>query len=344
MNKRVSLLSLALISALLLSACGSAASSEEPEAAAEQAKIVLIVSQPKGEPFADLVDSGMMKLKEEMGDNLDYRLVESLEKGEMEEQVRAAAEMGADPVMVLWDDLANAVLEVAPDFPDTKFIIIDSYVNAELPNLKTVIIEPQEASFIAGIVAAETTETNILGFVGGSDIPVIENFFSGFAAGVKYMDPTIEVKEVYAGTFTDPAKGLEVGGLLFNQGADIVMHAANKTGLGVINAAEEAGKMAIGVDMWQGDVAPGHVLWSALKPADIATYVAAKQAVDGEFEAGIWYYTLREGASLYDSRDFDALSSDLQDIVKDVEEKISNGEIVVPKTKSELAEFTASVG
>jgi len=349
MKKLVFTLSIALVLGLLLSSCAPVTPSketpveEEEVVAAKPTKIVLIVSQPKGEPFADLVDSGMMKLKEEMGDNLDYRLVESLEKAEMVEQVRAAAEMGADPVMVLWDDLSNAVLEVAPDFPDTKFITLDSYVNAELPNLKTVIIEPQEASFIAGVVAGKTTETKIVGFVGGSDIPVIENFFAGYAAGVKYVDPTIEVKEVYAGTFTDPAKGLEVGGLLFNQGADIVMHAANKTGLGVIQSAEAAGKLAIGVDMWQGDVAPGYVLWSALKPADIATYLAAKEAVEGKFEAGMWYFTLKEGAALYDSRDFDALSTELQSIVKVVEEKIGSGEIVVPKTKVELAEFTATM-
>ena len=352
MKKLVYLLSFALSFLLLLSSCQPEAAPVE-EAPAEEApaeeitaeeakpvKIVLILSQPKGEPFADLVDSGMQKLKEEMGDNLDYRLVESLDKAEHIEQVRTAAEMGANPVMVLWDDLASAVLEVAPDFPDTNFIILDSFESAELPNIKNVIVYPHEACFIAGIVAAETTETKVLGFVGGADIPVIENFFAGFAAGVKYVDPTIEVKEVYAGTFIDPAKGLEIGSLLFDQGADIVMHAANKTGLGVIKAAEEADKMAIGVDMWQGDVAPGYVLWSALKPADAATYLAAKQAADGEFEPGFWYYTMKEGAKFYDMRDFDALSPELQNIVKKVEEKIVSGEIVVPKVKNELENFT----
>jgi len=314
---------------------------EAPGVELKPAKIVLIVSQPKGEPFATLVDSGMQKLKGEMGDKLDYRLVESLDKAEHKEQVRTAAEMGANPVMVLWDDLANAVLEVAPDFPDTKFIILDSYVTADLPNVKTVVIEPQEASFIAGVVAAKKTQTKVLGFVGGADIPVIENFFSGFAAGVKYIDPSIEVKEVYAGTFIDPAKGLEVGGLLFKQGCDIVMHAANKTGLGVIKAAEEAKKLAIGVDMWQGDVAPGYVLWSALKPADVATYMAAKEAVEGKFTKGMWFYTLKEGAALYDMRDFNALDKDTQDIVKKVEEAIKSGAITVPKTKTELKNFTA---
>lgn len=350
MKRLVVLFCILLAFAMVMAACQPAASPTTQAQAevsvpeiSEQAKIVMIVSQPKGEPFATLVDNGMQKLKSEMGENLDYRLVESLDKAEYTEQVRAAAEGGANPVMVLWDDLANAVLEVAPEFPDTKFIIVDSYVTADLANVKTVVIEPQEASFIAGVVAAKTTQSKIVGFVGGSDIPVIENFFSGFAAGVKYVDPSIEVKEVYAGTFIDPAKGLEVGNLLFNQGADIVMHAANKTGLGVIKAAEEAKKLAIGVDMWQGDVAPGYVLWSALKPADIATYLAAKQTVDGEFESGMWFYTLKEGAALYDARDFKALEPTVQEAIQQVEERIKGGEINVPKTKAELAEFNLSM-
>ncbi len=301
----------------------------------------LIVSQPKGEPFATMVNNGMEMLQKEMGDKFSFRMVESLDKAEYEEQVRSAAEMGNNAVLTLWDDLANAVVEIAPQYPNTKFIIIDSYVTKDLPNLKTVVIEPQEGSFIAGVVAAKTTKTKKVGFVGGADIPVIENYWAGFAAGVKFADPTVEIKEVYAGTFIDPAKGLEIATLLFKQGCDIVMHAANKTGLGVIKAAQQMKGKAIGVDMWQGDVAPGYVLWSALKPADTATYLAAKQAAEGKFQNGLWIYNMKSGAKLYDQRDFNALSGNLQQIVRKVETMIRNEAIKVPATRKNLANFTA---
>lgn len=326
---------LAICAVAVLSGCQGTSSQQEPDTD----KITLIISQPQGEPFANMVYGGLEKLKEEKGESLEINLIESLDKGEHKEQVRAAAEMGSDPVMVMWDDLANAALEVAPEFPDTKFIILDSYVNADLPNVQTVVIEPQESSFIAGVVAALNTETGTLGFVGHFDQPVIERFYSGFASGVKYVDPSIEIIEVYAGTATDPAKGLEVGKNVFNQGADIVMHAANKTGLGVIQAAEETGNQAIGVDMWQGDVAPGHVLWSALKDAGTATYLAAKRALEGEFETGVWVYDRKAGATLYDERDFSKVDEQTQRAVEHVEERLNEGSLTVPATKDEVAEF-----
>jgi len=301
------------------------------------------MSQPKGDPFGELVYSGIERLQKEVGNNLSINLVESVDKAEYTDQVRSAAEGGANPVLVLWDDLANTVVQLAPSYPKTNFIIIDSLVTANLPNVKTVVIQPTAAAFVAGVVAAETTKTKKIGFVGGADIPVIENYYAGFAAGIKYVDPSIQILEEYAGTFIDPNKGLEVATNLFNQGADIVMHAANKTGLGVIQAAKQAGKKAIGVDMWQGDVAPGYVLWTALKPADEATYLAAKEALSGNFQKGMWTYGPAQGATLYDKRDFDALSPDLQAIVTKVVEQIRSGAIVVPSTKKELASFNAKM-
>lgn len=328
-----------------LAGCGPAATpTAAPGGSSAPASMVLIMSQPKGDPFGDLVYSGLQRLQKEVGEqNLKINLVESVDKAEYTDQVRTAAEGGANPVLVLWDDLANTVVQLAPNYPNTNFIIIDSLVTADLPNVKTVVIQPSAASFVAGVVAAETTKTKQLGFVGGADIPVIEAYYAGFAAGVKYVDPSITISEEYAGTFIDPNKGLEVGTTLFNQGCDIVMQAANKTGIGVIQAAKAADKQAIGVDMWQGDVAPGHVLWTALKPADEATYIAAKQALDGQFQSGMWSYGPEQGATIYDSRDFNALSPDLQAVVTKVVDQIKSGAIKVPTSKAELANFTAKM-
>ncbi|MDI6637352.1 MAG: BMP family ABC transporter substrate-binding protein [Bacillota bacterium] len=323
-HKNLFALALVVVFVLMLTSVGVGVS------AAPKQKIALIMNQPLGDPFATLVYSGLERLKKER--DVETKLIESLDKSEYVEQVRAMARLGYNPVMVLWEDLAAAAIEVAPEFPNTKFIILDCYTTAKLPNVQTVVMEPQEASFIAGFVAAKTTKTKHVGFVGGADIPVIEKFLAGFKAGVAHVDPGIKITAVYAGTFIDPAKGLEMGRMLFTSGADVVMHAANKTGLGVLKAAAEAGKWGIGVDMWQGDVAPGHVLWSALKDAGNATYTMAKKALDGAFEPGMFVFGAKTGAALYDERDFKKLPPQLQSQVLDLEKRIRNGEIKVPST------------
>lgn len=298
--------------------------------AAVKQRVALIMNQPLGDPFANLVYAGLQKLEKER--DIDAKLIESLDKSEHVEQVRAMARLGYNPVLVLWEDLADAAIQVAPEFPETKFIVLDCYTSADLPNVQTVVMEPQEASFLAGVVAARTTESKHVGFIGGSDLPVIEKFLAGFKAGAEYIDPAIKIDVAYAGTFIDPAKGLEMGRMMFASGADVVMHAANKTGLGVLRAAAEAGKWGIGVDMWQGDVAPGHVLWSALKDATNATYLMAKKALDGEFEQGLFIFGASTGAQLYDERDLEALPEDLKVQVMEIEEQLRDGSIVVPST------------
>lgn len=324
--KKFSMLILVIVLIIAIFSFGSAAAAED--------KIALIMNQPLGDPFADLVYSGLEKLQNER--DVKVKLIESLDKSEYVEQVRAMADLGYNPVMVLWEDLAAAAIEVAPDYPDTNFIILDCYTTTELKNVQTVVMEPQEASFIAGFVAAKTTKTNHLGFVGGADIPVIRNFLAGFKAGVNYVNPDIKVSVRYAGTFIDPTKGLEVGRMLFSSGCDVVMHAANKTGLGVLKAAAEAGKWGIGVDMWQGNVAPGHVLWSALKDATNASYVMAKKALDGEFQPGVYKFGASTGAKLYDKRDIENLPDDLQKQVLQLEKDIKNGKIEMPDSLDDI--------
>lgn len=298
-------------------------------APSDKAKVALIMHQPMGDPFADMVYSGLQKLAKERP--LETRMIEAKEKAEYGEQVRAMAELGFNPVIVLWDELGHEVVKIAKDFPKTNFIILDSYVTDKQPNIKNVVIDPQEASFLAGVAGGLTTKTNQLGFVGGNDSPTIIQFLAGFEAGAKWANPNAKVSVRFAGTFTDPQKGQEMALSLFNGGADVVMHAANKTGLGVLKAAQETGKWGVGVDMYQGDVAPKHVLWSAIKPADVATYTVAKQVLDGKFTPGTWVYTLKEGATLYDDRDFNAAPANVQAKIKEAIEAIKTGKVTVPK-------------
>lgn len=315
-----------LILSLAIAGCGG--SGEQAEEKPKEA--VMIVEIPKGDPFIDLAYSGLEQLGKDKGVNV--KIIEALDKSEHEEQIRAMAELGANPIYVLWDNLGAAVIQVAPDFPDTKFIIADAYVETDLENVKTVVVEPQEASFIAGFVAAKTSESKHVGFVGSMDTPIINRFRAGFEAGAKYADENVKVESVYAGNANDPNKGSEIAKLIIGNGADVIMHAANKTGLGVIKACEEEEVLAIGVDEWQGKINPDVVFWSALKDIAGAIYKAGESALDGSFVPGMQVYDISTGISLYDSRDFEKLPDELQQDVLALVEELKAGKITVPTT------------
>jgi basic membrane protein A len=326
MKKQVYLLVvMMLILTLAVSGCGG-----KQETAEQKKEAVMIVEIPKGDPFIDLAYSGLEQLGEDKG--IDVKIIEALDKSEHEEQIRAMAELGSNPIYVLWDNLGAAVLEVAPDFPDTKFIIADAYVNTDLENVKTVVVEPQEASFIAGFVAAKMSNSKQVGFVGSMDTPIINRFRAGFEAGVKYGDSSVKVESVYAGNPNDPNKGSEIAKLIIGNGADVIMHAANKTGLGVIKACEEEKVLAIGVDEWQGKINPDVVFWSALKDIAGAIYKAGESALDGTFEPGMQVYDINTGINLYDNRDFEKIPAELQQDVLELVEELKAGKITVPTT------------
>lgn len=325
MKKVYRILTMVLVLSLFIVGCGGG-----EQAGEKKQEAVMIVEIPKGDPFIELAFSGLEQLGKDKG--IDVRIIEALDKSEHEEQIRAMAELGANPIYVLWDNLGAAVLEVAPDFPDTKFIIADAYVETDLENVKTVVVEPQEASFIAGFVAAKTSETKHVGFVGSMDTPIINRFRAGFEAGVKYADENVKVEAVYAGNPNDPNKGSEIAKLIIGNGADIIMHAANKTGLGVIKACEEEQVLAIGVDEWQGKINPDIVFWSALKDIAGAIYKAGESVLDGTFEPGIQVYDISTGISLYDERDFQKLPEELQQEVLELVEELKAGKITVPTT------------
>ena len=293
----------------------------------KSAGMILIVNQPAGNPFANLVFSGAERLSKETG--IPAKQVAGVQAGAYEQQLRAAAKSGFDPVMVLWDDLGNAVGNIAPSFPDTHFVIIDSTVDPGLPNVASLTIDSIKSSYLAGVVGANLSKSGHLAFVGGQDMGVVNDWGCGFKSGVVAAKPSADVVTTYAGTFTDPKKGEQISASMKGQGVDVIFHAANQTGLGVLTGAAQNGMIAIGSDSWQGDVAKGSVPWSALKDAAQATYHVAKNALDGTFTSGIYVYDAEKGAPLYDARDFEALSPELQAVVKTAEAGLRDGSISV---------------
>ena len=335
---------MAAVLVLGLVACGSkeepkaeepAAEEEEAveeEAVEEEAKVestmaAMIVSIPQGDPFLQLCFAGVEQLAAEYG--VEAKIIEALEKSEYSEQVRAMAEAGANPIYCVWDDLATEAVKLAEEFPETKFINVDCYVTGEQDNIKTIVVEPQQATFIAGVVAANTTETGKVGWLGSMDNPVINKFREGFEAGVAYVDNGTTCESLYIGDANDPNKGTELAKQVIGKGADIVMHSANQSGLGVIRACEEEGVKAIGVDEWQGALNEEVVFWSALKDITGAVYEAGKSVMEDTFEPGMSVHDSASGAALYDNRDYDKLSDDLKAIVDDVVAKLASGEIVI---------------
>ncbi len=213
------------------------------------------------------------------------------------------------------------------------------------PNVQSIVFAQNEGSFLAGAAAALfTTKTDlpgvndkkIIGWVGGMDIPVLHDFLVGYEQGAKYVDPDVKILVSFAGTFNDPLKGKELTLAQYDQGADIVMNVASNTGNGILEAANETGKYAIGVDLNQDAIYPGHILTSMLKRVDQASYKLVKDVVENTFvgdtviEMGI----ASGGVSLTDMSVMkealgDKFPQDLLDRIQVLTEEVKNGTITV---------------
>ena len=182
------------------------------------------------------------------------------------------------------------------DFPDTKFAIIDMVVDK--PNVRSVVFKENEGSYLVGIMAAMASKSKKVGFVGGMDIPLIRKFGCGYVGGAKAAGATDVIQNMTGDTpaaWNDPTKGGEIAKAQIDQGADVVYAAAGGTGVGVLQAAADAGKLGIGVDSNQNGLQPGKVLTSMLKRVDVAVYNAFMDAKDDKFTAGINNLGLKEG-------------------------------------------------
>ena len=312
---------------------GAAKESKAGEGKSDEEKVIgLLIPSPVGDPFIALCVKGLQRLADEEGAEL--KIVETLDKAEYEDQVRAMADMGYNPVYTMWGDLSEIALRLAPEYKDTDFVLCDVYMETNEPNVSSVSVDPSESSFIAGVVAANNTEKKKVGFIAHADRPVSRRYRDGFIAGVHYVDESIPVEVAYVGNDQDPVKGQEVAKLMIqNNGVDLIFQSASRSGLGVIAGCADQGIKCIGSDDWQGDVDPC-VFWSALKPFDEALYVEGKSVFDGTYESGDKAYGLEQGLPMYDQRDFDKLPEELQQGVLAVVEGIKSGEIQITEDEN----------
>jgi len=300
--------------------------------AAPKSVMVTDVGGLGDQSFNDAAWRGLNRAKEELG--VDIAVVESSMMTDYEPNLSNLAESGADLIWAVGFLMTDAVENVASLYPNTKFGLIDAVVDE--PNVLSFTFKDHEASYLAGVFAAMWTETGKIGFIGGMDVPVIERFESGFRAGVKATKPDAEILIGYAGNFNDPGKGKELALTQYNQGADIIYHAAGATGLGLIEAAKETGKWAIGVDSDQTVLDPEHVVASMLKRVDNAVFYGVEALVNDEFVATHLELGLAEGGvGLAYSKGIEIPESILT-AVEAANEDIVSGKIEVPGTRAEL--------
>ena len=275
--------------------------------------------------FNEAAFKGAERWAEETGGS--FREIELQNEAQREQALRRFAEAGSNPIVMAGFAFANALTEVAPDYPDTKFAVID--VNwLDMPNVRGIGFNEHEGSYLVGMLAAQASKTGTVGFVGGMDIPLIRRFGCGYAQGVLAFNPDATVIANMTGTtpaaWNDPVKGSELTKSQISQGADVVFAAAGGTGVGVLQTAADEGILSIGVDANQNYLHSGKVLTSMLKRVDIAVYDAFKAGNNletGSFTGVVGYAMDEHNASL--------VTSDMQAKVDAAEAAISGGTLAV---------------
>jgi basic membrane protein A len=245
--------------------------------------------------FNEGVSMGAEKFAKETG--ITVAEFEPNNETQFEQAQRRFAQRGQDPIIAVGFSQAVPLGKVAKEFPKTRFTIIDSVV--DLPNVQSVVFREQEGSFLVGVLAALASKTDKIGFVGGMDIPLVRKFQCGFEQGIKYVNPKAELITNMTGTtpaaWNDPGRGAELAKGQFDRGVDVVYAAAGSTGIGILQAAADRGKLGIGVDSNQNYLHPGTMLTSMLKRVDLAAYNSFKAAQAGTWKAGTQVLGLKEG-------------------------------------------------
>ncbi len=347
----VSVLIALLVLLPLLTGCSPKADKTDDKAGADVLKVIYLANGTLGDKsFFDSADNGLKMIKDKYGDKVVTKTVEmTYDETKWEPTLLDTAEGDWDIIIVGTWQMTEMLQEVAAQYPDKKFVIFDTAVDSSLglENVYSILYKQNEASFVAGAMATAITTSDmplanpqkIIGFLGGMDIPVINDFLVGYIEGARYVDSDVKVAISYIGSFSDSAKGKEMALAQYNIGADIGYNVAGQAGLGQLDAAKDLNRYAIGVDSDQA------VIFSETDPdkaALITTSVLKRvdksllRAVDMHLAGNApWGKTetlgfAEECVGLAKNDIFkDLVPKDIRDMVESVEAKIQSGEIVV---------------
>ena len=349
MRTRMITVSLALAVALVAVGCGGGGGGGGDQGggggSGVRPALVLDIGGLGDQSFNDSAYAGLQRAKREF--NAETETLESSAATDYVNNLTQLADQGYNPVFAVGFLMTDAINEIAPQYPDTNFAIVDSVVEPE--NAVSLVFREQEGSYLAGVVAGlmtqeetqyTTPDDKVVGFLGGQESELIGKFEAGYVAGVESVCSDCEVLVQYAGStpdaFNDPARGKEISLQQINDGADIIYHASGATGAGLFDAAQEQQAFAIGVDSDQGKLVPdAPILTSVVKRVDNAVYQAISDADSGNFPGGevIDLGLKEEGLSLAPFGRFDGdVPQEVKDEVDTAREGIINGDIQVPDT------------
>ncbi|MBF9016063.1 MULTISPECIES: BMP family protein [unclassified Oceanispirochaeta] len=342
--KKLSIL-LAVVFALTLVGCNKqkaevAAPAEEKAVEVVKTSVTMVtdVGGVNDQSFNQSAWEGLQRAKKDLGIDVSYK--ESKQNADYMPNMESALDEDIDLIWGIGFMMADAILEAAQNNPDQKYAIIDSAFEDTPSNLVGVVFEAEQASYLVGYIAGRMSETGKVGFIGGIKFFLIEEFEYGFKAGVKQAGADIEVLTQYAESFTDAAKGKSIANSMYQQGADVIFHAAGGVGNGLIEAAKEQGKWAIGVDRDQNDLAPDNVLTSAMKRVDNGIYNLSKDLNDGNFPGGstVSYGLAEDGVGIAPTSS-KHVPADILAEVASLEKMIIAADFVVPNTADSLAAY-----
>ncbi len=309
-------------------------------AGAAEKPVALIIAQGGlgDQSYNDLAYSGFKKALAE--DKLEGKAVESKDVvAQAADILRRASDAGFGLIVDLEYSHGDALKTVAKDYSSTDYVILNQVQPGA--NVASVLFQEQEGSYLAGALATMVamdskikgmSGKSVIGVIGGTKSVGIDKFIVGYIQGARAVDPNAEVKVAYSNNFGDPAVGLQMAKAMFDAGANVVYQVAGGTGLGVIKAAKEAGKFAIGVDTDQDGIAPGSVLTSMVKRTDVAVETVMKDYADMKFPGGqtVTLGLAQDGVGLSPmTHTRDMIPASILDKVEDMKKKILAGEIKV---------------
>ena len=278
---------------------------------------------------------GLQRAGEAFGCEVKY--IESKGDADYVPNIESFLDEDYDLIVCVGYMMADAVRDAAELYPDQKFAIIDDASNADLDNVTCMMFEQEQASYLVGLAAGYTTESNIVGFVTGASNETMNSFGYGYCAGVLDANPDATILQYNANNFGDASGGKTAVNTMVTKGADVVFHAAGGTGIGVIDGCKENKIWAIGVDSDQSPLAPETILTSALKRVDNACYDATKKTILGTLEGGVETYDLAAGG-VDIAPTTDNLSKDVLEKIEKAKKDIIAGDLVVPKNQEEFEE------
>lgn len=354
-KKILALLMVAVLAFALVGCSGDKA--EDPEAPAkqeekeetketektddEELKVAMVTDEGgvNDQSFNQSAWEGLQEAEKDLGIKVAYQ--ESHQDKDFEPNLETLYDAENDLIWGIGFKLSDAVLEAAETNTDQNYAIIDfSYGDDTPENVAGVVFKQEQPSFLVGYIAGKMTETNKVGFIGGIEGDVIHAFDAGFQAGVKYANKDAEIMRQYVEDFSSADKAKGIATQMYQNGADIIFHAAGAAGDGLIEAAKELDKWAIGVDRDQNYMAPDNVLTSAMKRVDVGVYKIAEDLKAGNFPGGetVVYGLEEEGVDIAPTSD-KHVSKELLEEIEEIKQKIIDEEIVVPTTLEEAKEY-----